>query len=204
VKSLRTFLLACGFAVSACALGSSVARADVDRLLPEVKAPAPSTPLTDAEVEVFMGWFAVDEVFPDILAKAFDASDDTAGFSASQRTCVLGVVTPAFHDAMRDQFRGMLVDRENFVAWSEFRETTPGRRFMTFIRASMKAEFLGTSAPSSDGMFDDLADDDRAAVMRFLRSNALQALEASRDFEMDPQMKRRVQKETHKRCGVSI
>lgn len=204
MKSLRTFLLACGFAVSACAVSASIARADVDPLLPDFKAPVPSAPLTDEEVEEFMSWFAVDEIVPQILDQAFDQGDDTAGFSASQRACVLEVVTPAFRDAMRDQFLDMLVDRANFRAWSEFRQTTPGRSFMAFIRASMKAKSTGAPAPTGDGLFDDLTDEDRAAVMRFFSSNALQALEASRDFKMDPQTKDRLQKETRTRCGVSI
>lgn len=205
MTSLRSLVATCCLALSVCAAGASNAWADVRPLLPAKEAPTPSiAPPTDADVEQFMDWFAVREILPALLRQVLEQADDTAAFTASQRTCVLEVASPVFSDGVREQFRGMLVDHETFLAWSDLMSTTMGPRFVAFLRASMKSRFLGEPAPSQDGLLADLTDDDRAAMARFARSKALQGLQSAGDFEMDPQALQRLRAETRKRCGVSI
>jgi hypothetical protein len=203
VTSLRSFVAACCLAVAVCAASASIARADVKRVL-DGERTMHAEPLTNADVEQFMDWFAVRDIFPGLIAKVVDENGAADAFSAAQRACVVEVVSPALHDAMRAQFRGMLGDRATFLAWSDLMETSAGRRFVAFLQGSMKAEFLGGPAPSQDGLFDGLTDEDRAAMVRFTRSNALQALQSAPDFDLDPQTEQRLRKEARKRCGVTI
>jgi len=200
----------CCLALSVCAAGASIARADIRPLLPADAAPASAAqttrpaPPTDADVEQFMDWFAVQEILPVLLRKIVDEADDTAAFTASQRACVLKVTSPVFADGMREQFRGMLVDHETFLAWSDLMKTTVGPRFVAFLQGSMKADFLGGPAPSQDGLLADLTDDDRAAMARFASSKALQGMQAAPEFDLDAETEQRLKKEARTRCGVSI
>lgn len=171
-------------------------------LLPVVAAAAVPSDSQVARVQQLLGF---DEAFALSMDEKFDRSPEMAHYSNRERSCVSGLVRPAFAGALNNAFRDLFGDAAVVEDWERFAQTPGGARFMEFVRSGVVATVRNQPRPEPEQFMDGLTPDQLNDVAKFMSSPAAAVLK--RDFpEVDlPQdLQATLAKKVQAQCGVEL
>ncbi|MGO4220399.1 hypothetical protein AB4Y64_00830 [Lysobacter sp. TAF61] len=171
-------------------------------LLPVVAVAAVPTDGQVARVQQLLGF---DEAFALTMDEKFERAPELSHYSSTERTCVSGLVRPAFAGALNDAFRNLFGDGAVVEDWERFAQTPGGARFMEFVRSGVVATARNQPRPEPEAFMRGMTPEQFDEVSKFLASPAAAVLK--REFpEMDlPQEQQSIlAAKVHSQCGVEL
>jgi hypothetical protein len=169
-----------------------------------VAAPAQAA-LTDEDVDRFMGWMGLVDAVPVIVRSQFDRTPALQKATEAQRECVMKILVPPMHAALRVNFRELLGDRVTYLGWEAFSSTAGGQRMFAQVRAQVQAKLEGGAVPAKVAGAEDMSEEEMRDIMQFMLSPAAAVL--SKPFpEIDPPkaMLEALADEVKTQCGLDV
>lgn len=160
---------------------------------------------TDAQVVQVQQLLGFDQAFEQVMDDKIDDAPELAGYSATKRSCVGGLVRPAFAGALNDAFRDLFVDGETVEDWVRFSQTPGGSRFLEFVRTGVLATVRQQPRPEPATFMQGLSPEQIADVGAFMSSPAATVLQ--RDFpeiDLPHELQASLEKQVKDQCGVEL
>lgn len=203
----RSAVLACGaLALLLSLMSAAPIAAQETSSATEARSVAPaSTPLTDEEVDRFMGWMGLVDAIPVIVRSQFERTPALQKATDAQQACVTKILVPPMQAALRVNFRELLGNRDNYLGWEAFSSTAGGKRMFEQVRAQVQNKLNGGAAPAKDAGAEDMSEEEMRDIMQFMLSPAAGIL--SKPFpDIDPPraMLEALADEVKTRCGLDV
>lgn len=160
---------------------------------------------TDGQVAQVQHLLGFDQAFSQAMDAKIDGAPELAQLSAGQRSCVGGIVRPAFAGALNNAFRDLFVDSTTVEDWVRFSQTPGGSRFLEFVRTGVLATVRQQPRPEPATFMQGLSPEQLADVGEFMSSPAATVLQ--RDFpDIDlPQAQQvALERQVKDECGVEL
>ncbi len=160
---------------------------------------------TDSQVVQVQRLLGFDQAFAQVMDDKIEDAPELAHYSARERSCVSGLVRPAFAGALNNAFRDLFVDGATVEDWMRFSQTPGGSRFLEFVRTGVVATARNQPRPEPETFMQGMSPEQLGDVATFMASPAATVLQ--RDFpeiDLPADMQTRLEKQVKAECGVEL
>lgn len=160
---------------------------------------------TDRQVVQVQQLLGFDEAFAQTMDQKFNQSPELARYSSRERSCVSGLVQPAFAGALNDSFRHLFGDGEVIEDWMRFAQTPGGSRFMEFVRSGVVATARNQPRPEPETFMQGMTPEQLDDVAQFMSSPSAAVLK--RDFpevDLSQDQQASLAQQVKSQCGVEL
>ncbi|MES2671938.1 MAG: hypothetical protein V4673_16185 [Pseudomonadota bacterium] len=173
--------------------------------LPAFAVAASPAPLTIAQSREAQALFGFDVAIPKIIEEAFKEQPQYRTMTPTQRECLLGMASPAFHGLFDDAFIELFGDTDVLASWKAFSLTPAGKVFIDGLRRAVLFKIDGDPEPDMSGILDALGDAEKADIVAFMESPAAGVMKKGfPDVEFPPGMEKTLQARAEQECGVTL
>lgn len=184
------------FALALCSAMPAIAESAV------ATAPAP---LTVAQAREAQALFGFDAAIPKIIEEAFKEQPQYRTLTPTQRECLLGMASPAFHGLFDDAFIELFGDTDVLASWKAFSVSPGGRVFLDSMRKAVLFKINAGPEPDMTGIMGSMGDAEKADIVAFMESPAAGVMKKGfPDVQFPPGMEKMLQARAQQECGVTL
>lgn len=162
-------------------------------------------PLTVEEAREAQALFGFDGAIPRIVEKSFQEQPEYLAMTPAQRTCVVGIASPAFQSLFDEAFSQLFGDRATLSEWTVFSATAGGKIFIAQMRKAALVKVGGEAEPDLSAAIAAMTDAEKEDVRAFASNPASRVLQKSfSNVSFSADAERAVLGRIHQECGIAL